>query len=80
MESAASASLRASLVAGDPKGSRTYDNHKTFRFALTLYNKMVNSSNGPAAKLPSWSADRILLNLTKNLFNWPLNGGQIEFD
>ena len=23
------------------------------------YNKMVNSSNGPAAKLLAWSADRI---------------------
>ena len=29
-------------------------------------NKMVNSSNGPAAKLLVWSADRILFNITKN--------------
>ena len=29
-------------------------------------NKMVNSSNGPAAKLLAWSADRYLFNITKN--------------
>ena len=29
-------------------------------------NKMVNSSNGPAAKLLAWLANRILLSITKN--------------
>ena len=29
-------------------------------------NKMVNSSNAPAAKLLAWSADRIRFNITKN--------------
>ena len=29
-------------------------------------NKMVNSSNGPAAKLIAWSAERIVFDITKN--------------
>ena len=29
-------------------------------------NKMVNSSNGPAAKLLAWSSDSILLKVTEN--------------
>ena len=33
---------------------------------LLWENKMVNSSNGPAAKLLAWSAERILFDITKN--------------
>ena len=43
-----------------------------------IRNKMVNSSNRLAAKLLTWSADKIQLNFTNNWWNWPLNGGQMD--
>ena len=37
-----------------------------FHQSSQINNKMVNSSNGPAAKLLAWSADRIPFDITKN--------------
>ena len=43
------------------------DQHPLCEYGRRIFsNKMVNSSNGPAAKLLAWSADRIRFNITKN--------------
>ena len=47
-------------------------------FLWPRFNRMVNSSNVPAARLLSCSEDRILFNITKNWWNWPLNDGQMD--
>ena len=49
------------------------------RFSWT--NKMVNSSNGPAAKLLAWSADKILFYIWSNLDEFdPVCSGLVKFD